>query len=153
MFLSETTRKALVRRKPYSGVLWGTTSEDAIVDQSASRPWKVHAKPSSQSAKLIPNGRDACRNNHGSSTCVDGGGETQFVTQVVDVGFGWRLIDEFLDDRSEISHGSYGCQLERVWRAVNATRRPQQQSRLDDVDRNLVSEPLTCQGAVIGTDP
>src|SRR5262245_58902932 len=35
-FLPETTRKALVRRKPYGGILWGTRSEDAIVDQRAS---------------------------------------------------------------------------------------------------------------------
>ena len=49
------------------------------MDQSASRPWKVHTKPSSQSAKLIPNGSAACRKN-----VHDSKGRLPIVTDIVD---------------------------------------------------------------------
>ena len=102
--------RALVRRKPYREVLWGTTSEDAIVDQSASPSLESPSQTVEQSAKLIPNSGDACRSWSFSKRrfpilfrpMVDRTGRPDFETRKADVTRrGWRS-QQFLDDRFEV---------------------------------------------------
>src|SRR5271167_3411075 len=77
--------------------------------------------------------------------------ELHFVPKIFDVSVGNRIVKEFLDDWSEVGEGMNRGQGWGVWWSQESTQRTQQESRLDQRQRETALLQLMSMEAVAGT--